>query len=78
MGDRMCKKKVKDQFWDLGLSYEAPFITIGSQLWVNTSKRTQKSLDNYNIDTTGECTGFLGSANLAYMSIEITVCLASR
>ena len=46
-------KRVKDHFWDWGLSYEAPFVTIGWKLWEKTSKKTQKELDNHYIDRRG-------------------------
>ena len=34
------------------VEYEAPFVTIGSELWENTADNPQKTLDNYYIDGT--------------------------
>ena len=43
-------KKGENHFWDWGLSYEAPFVTIGWKLWEKTSQNPKKALDNYYID----------------------------
>ena len=43
-------KRVKNHFWDWGLSYEAPFVAIGWKLWEKTSQNPKKALDNYYID----------------------------
>ena len=32
------------------VEYEAPFVTIGSELWENTGDNPKKALDNYYID----------------------------
>ena len=47
----MCPKKGISSVLGLrAFIYEAPFVTIGSELWENTGDNPKKALDNYYID----------------------------